>query len=837
MWIQWLLMFSCLFQGLVAITVLEFGDKPDENAKLEINIELPTSGFSLCFQMYLMQHTDNWKFAPLHFGKWTIIFHFTTTDFNLPSWITVFETGTSFVINEEILKFYQWTGLCLSVNETAFDVVMNGIQIGSWNRLDTIQTDAMSVKVSQLEFKADIRYKIANVNLWSQGLSMLEMKRLTEQCNISNYPKDDLIFALNKVNKVLDQLPSAKWTEGSSQDELCSISSIHYFTEVNATFDHAIEFCHSLGGSMYLPMSGKQLKEVPDEYADLWSWVPITYQEDKWVHVDSNQIVQSIPWNPGEPTNGKNEPCVALHKRKMFDISCSPFQLYFSCHFESIRKFIFRGLSKDFKVDQEYVIDHEQEYNNHVVFKGLQYGHWMVYQKQNSSWVILHKNDFPQDDQGLHEGDVIGTYTLGKSEHLPTGKHSWTILNSDKILKFTQCNKTQFTCSNGLCIDLEKKCDKKFDCLDESDEVSCKIIHKDPLMDNELPPPVRAGLTNISVNIALDSILDINEVKMNFKAKFMLWYHWFDWRIRFHDLKEGVNSLTEKETSQIWVPYLMFENGLDRYDGLSTDSGQSKTLVIIRERNNDYGTMDSLDEGRVYENQRLTYSSWFIRQFSCEFNLKHYPFDWQNCEIRISSPWVLQELVRLTPGESSNLGPDHFSQFNITNISMLLFKAKIDVGESNIGVMFQFQLQRDISHHIYMTYIPTLFILIMTLSSLFINEEHFQATTAVSMTCMLVLYMLYQSIVASMPITVYMKLLDYWLIFNLVMPFLVFITLVSWEIMKDKPTNQVMDIQENENWQRKKKYCKLTMQIILPSISGIFVLSYIIYVTSIIFQD
>ena len=44
--------------------------------------------------------------------------------------------------------------------------------------MDTIQTDAMSVKVSQLEFKADIRYKIANVNLWSQGLSMLEMKRL-----------------------------------------------------------------------------------------------------------------------------------------------------------------------------------------------------------------------------------------------------------------------------------------------------------------------------------------------------------------------------------------------------------------------------------------------------------------------------------------------------------------------------------------------------------------------------------------------------------------------------------------------------------------------------------
>ena len=133
MWIQWLLMFSCLFQGLGAITVLEFGDKPDENAKLDINIELPTSGFSLCFQMYLMQHTDNWRFVPLHFGQGTIAFSFTTTDFDLPSWIAVFGAGTSFVINEETLELYQWTGLCLSINETAFDVVMNGIQIGSWN--------------------------------------------------------------------------------------------------------------------------------------------------------------------------------------------------------------------------------------------------------------------------------------------------------------------------------------------------------------------------------------------------------------------------------------------------------------------------------------------------------------------------------------------------------------------------------------------------------------------------------------------------------------------------------------------------------------------------------
>ena len=352
-----------------------------------------------------------------------------------------------------------------------------------------------------------------------------------------------------------------------------------------------------------------------------------------------------------------------------------------------------------------------------------------------------------------------------------------------------------------------------------------------------MPPPVDTNLTSVVVNIGLDSIIHFDEVGMNFKAKFVLWTNWKDWRVSFYDLKKGLGMLNTKEMSQIWIPYLMFENGLDDENGLSTEFGQSTVLGVRRDEKHGFLIKDSLDEGRIFVNQSMHYSSWFVRQFSCGLGLHTYPFDRQNCQIKVRIPWAFQDFIELAPGEAYNIGPDYFSQFNIINISMLPFDSKIKIGKSSTGMMFQIELQRDISHHIYMTYIPTLFILIMTLLSLFINEDHFGATTAISMTCMLVLYMLYQSIVASMPITVYMKLLDYWLIFNLVMPFLVFITLVSWELMKDKPNNQVMDLDEDEAWQRKKKYCKLTMQIILPSISAVFVLLYILTVLYVIFKD
>ena len=37
----------------------------------------------------------------------------------------------------------------------------------------------------------------------------------------------------------------------------------------------------------------------------------------------------------------------------------------------------------------------------------------------------------------------------------------------------------KFTCGYGKCIDLSKRCDKKKDCNDESDESLCEIVKLD----------------------------------------------------------------------------------------------------------------------------------------------------------------------------------------------------------------------------------------------------------------------------------------------------------------------------------------------------------------------
>ena len=118
-------------------------------------------------------------------------------------------------------------------------------------------------------------------------------------------------------------------------------------------------------------------------------------------------------------------------------------------------------------------------------------------------------------------------------------------------------------------------------------------------------------------------------------------------------------------------------------------------------------------------------------------------------------------------------------------------------------------------------------ILVMALATLFIDPSHFEATIMVALTAMLVMYTLFQSISTTMPQTAYLKLLDYWMFYGLIMPFVVFILLVIWEldIQTDKSKVKPMTGIDDEPRIR-YAWCKY----FLPLLTIFFVIVYLIVV-------
>ena len=99
------------------------------------------------------------------------------------------------------------------------------------------------------------------------------------------------------------------------------------------------------------------------------------------------------------------------------------------------------------------------------------------------------------------------------------------------MISFTKCGDDQFTCNDGLCVDIGDRCNRDPGCLDQSDEFNCKIINPGKSYQSFIaPPPNNETEKKVQIHIASDivAILDIDEIASIFQVQFFLHFSWYD---------------------------------------------------------------------------------------------------------------------------------------------------------------------------------------------------------------------------------------------------------------------------------------------------------------------
>merc|ERR1711944_171703 len=91
------------------------------------------------------------------------------------------------------------------------------------------------------------------------------------------------------------------------------------------------------------------------------------------------------------------------------------------------------------------------------------------------------------------------------------------------------------------------------------------------------------------------------------------------------------------------------------------------------------------------------------------------------------------------------------------------------------------KLKRKVATELLTTYLRTILLLIITLVTIFFDKELFGDAIAVNLTIMLVMTTIFTSKIEELPPTSDMKMIDVWLIFCLVVPFLEVILKTSIE--------------------------------------------------------
>jgi hypothetical protein len=139
-------------------------------------------------------------------------------------------------------------------------------------------------------------------------------------------------------------------------------------------------------------------------------------------------------------------------------------------------------------------------------------------------------------------------------------------------------------------------------------------------------------------------------------------------------------------------------------------------------------------------------------------------------------------------------------------------------------VIVGLKLKRIFSYHLTNTYMPTITLLIIAEITLHFDDTKTELAIGLSLTIMLVMYTMYQSISGSLIKTAYLKMIDYWLLFCLLMPFVIFIIEIYWLLQKNKKLNATLKgwVQEENKINNHRKL----IQYLAHGISGTFVTCY-----------
>ena len=144
-----------------------------------------------------------------------------------------------------------------------------------------------------------------------------------------------------------------------------------------------------------------------------------------------------------------------------------------------------------------------------------------------------------------------------------------------------------------------------------------------------------------------------------------------------------------------------------------------------------------------------------------------YPFDTQVCSMAISVTEDLNDFITIEGNGHENLGPVELTQYFIRNTEMNINL----IGNGQQAVIFKITLGRRLLGTILTVFLPTVLLNVIGHSANYFKAFFFEAVVSVNLTVMLVLTTMFINVSNQLPNPSYIKMIDIWLIFNLVVPF------------------------------------------------------------------
>ena len=237
---------------------------------------------------------------------------------------------------------------------------------------------------------------------------------------------------------------------------------------------------------------------------------------------------------------------------------------------------------------------------------------------------------------------------------------------------------------------------------------------------------------------------------------------WFEGRSNFLNLREsGRSNLETQELESLWVPKIVFYNTKER---LKTLVDEEASMYVERLGNFSVAKNKLVFQGT--ENP-LSVLRFYKTNFICDFDMAWYPFDTQKCSMDFAVDESSQNLVDLLAHDLNYSGPKELTQYFIKK--KVFLDRTDEEGMEKLSV--DIYLGRRLLSIILTVFAPTVILNLVGHSSNYFKEFFFEAVISLNVTAMLVLTTMFINVSNNLPKTAYIKMIDIWLLFNLIKPF------------------------------------------------------------------
>ena len=138
--------------------------------------------------------------------------------------------------------------------------------------------------------------------------------------------------------------------------------------------------------------------------------------------------------------------------------------------------------------------------------------------------------------------------------------------------------KGKFTCDDGHCIDIIKRCDSLVDCSDQSDEIDCYSIVIPGIYNPYLSPTFENNAKNeVIISLRVTSIRSFSILDLTLSYDLITTLKWKDPRLTFANLKvsyDNIISMLQANynfSRMIWIK-ILFPKRLQKRFGFQPSS-------------------------------------------------------------------------------------------------------------------------------------------------------------------------------------------------------------------------------------------------------------------------